>query len=124
MPEDLRNTPRLIEAQGQRTEPAISSLGSRARPGIVHFYKRCFPSFGLGLHRPTSTPVIRKNSVERGIHPCNNVTKPYRILLILRADGVFESHNVESPCRADRYKVPNNLVPLKPKFVVQDAKSR
>jgi hypothetical protein len=31
---------------------------------------------------------------------------------------------VESAYRADRYKAPNNLVPLKPKFVVQDAKSR
>ena len=28
-----------------------------------------------------------------GIHPCNNVTKPNRILLILQADGVFGSHS-------------------------------
>ena len=37
--------------------------------------------------------VVRKNSVEPGIHPCNNVTKPYRILLIVKADGVFGRHN-------------------------------
>jgi hypothetical protein len=27
------------------------------------------------------------------IHPCNNVTRPQRILLILKPDGVFANHN-------------------------------
>ena len=26
------------------------------------------------------------------IHPCNNVTQPQRILLILKPDGVFANH--------------------------------
>ena len=38
--------------------------------------------------------VIRKNSVEPESMQCYNVSKPNRILLILKADGVFSSHSL------------------------------
>jgi hypothetical protein len=44
-----------------------------------------------------------------GIHPCNNVTKPYRILLISKADGVFGSHKASNEKRQGLSKKYNSL---------------
>ena len=36
-----------------------------------------------------------KTPFDRGIHPCKNVTDPRRILLMLKSDRAFRSHNRE-----------------------------
>src|SRR5262249_38134360 len=103
---DLMNQPELVDAFCFRAAVPHCALhdGIRCNPA-----KSCAKGMSQVVDREVGNtcslesclpgPVIRKNSVEPGIHLCNNVAKPYRIFVILKVDGVFGSHNSQSAAR-------------------------